>query len=37
MKEEMSEKELNKAISKIFEEKEIKVSSKALDELKDTY
>lgn len=37
IREEMSETELNKAISKIFEEREIKVSSKALDDLKDTY
>jgi len=34
IKEEIIEAELSKAISKIFEEKEIKVSSKALDELK---
>jgi len=34
LREEMSETELNKAISKIFEEREIKVSSRALDELK---
>ncbi len=34
LREEMSEAELSKAISKIFERKEIKVSSKALDELK---
>jgi len=34
LREEMSEAELNKAISKIFEEGEIKVSSRALDELK---
>jgi hypothetical protein len=34
LKEEISEAELSKAISKIFEEKEIKVSSKALSELK---
>lgn len=35
LREEMGEAELNKAISKIFDEKEIKVSSSALDELKD--
>jgi hypothetical protein len=34
LREEMSETELSKAISKIFEEKEIKISSKPLDELK---
>jgi len=34
LRNEISEAELSKAISKIFEEKEIKVSSKALDELK---
>ena len=34
LREEMSEVELSKAISRIFEGKEIKVSSKALDELK---
>ena len=34
LREEISEAELSKAISKIFEKKEIKVSSKALDELK---
>lgn len=34
LREEISETELSKAISRIFEEKEIKVSSKALDELK---
>ena len=35
LREEISEAELSKAISKIFEEKEIKVSSKALEELKN--
>ncbi|NIM47316.1 MAG: hypothetical protein GTN40_04125 [Candidatus Aenigmarchaeota archaeon] len=34
LREEISEAELSKAISKIFEEKKIKVSSKALEELK---
>jgi hypothetical protein len=34
LKEEMNEAELSKAISKIFEEKEIKVSSKSLEKLK---
>ncbi len=34
LREEITEAELSKAISKIFEEKEIKISSKALDELK---
>ena len=34
LREEISEAELSKAISKIFEKKEIKVSSKALEELK---
>ena len=34
LREEFSEAELSRAISKIFEEKEIKVSSKALEELK---
>jgi len=34
LRDEINEAELSKAISKIFEEKKIKVSSKALDELK---
>ena len=34
IREEISEAELNKAISKIFEEKEVKVSSRALEELR---
>ena len=34
LRDEISEAELSKAISKIFEEKEIKVSSKALKDLK---
>jgi len=35
MREEISEESLSKAIAKISEEKEIKVNSRALDELKD--
>lgn len=34
MKEEIVDAELSKAISRIFDQKEIKVSSKTLDELK---
>jgi len=37
IKDEISDAELSKAISKILEEKEIKVSSKPLDELKGSY
>lgn len=34
LREELSEAELSRAISKIFEEKEVKISSKPLDELR---